>query len=144
MPSTGTRRLYDKNPDYVPADEQPPIPLRREYAGVLLKAGRVNSKYYDEAKEVLQGRRQEDVEARRMLAAAYLLKGRSIATDPQVQEVRRKTDEDREYDEAEKVAESLAELRRAEGRSGADAKRRRRCGPTSRWPRRSGRRPSRS
>ena len=93
----------------MPPNEHPSIPLRREYAGVLLKAGRANSKHYDDAKEVLKTAPPDDVEARRLLAAAYLLKGRSIATDPLVQDVRRKSDEDREYAEAEKVADALAE-----------------------------------
>jgi cellulose synthase/poly-beta-1,6-N-acetylglucosamine synthase-like glycosyltransferase/predicted Zn-dependent protease len=99
--------LYQENPDWVPNNEPQGVSIRREYAGVLLKAGAANPDYYDRAKEVLQTAPAEDIEARRMLAAAYLLKGRSIATDTRIPVGRREEDETREYNGAEQVAEAL-------------------------------------
>ena len=74
------RALYDQDHDKVSESEQPNgVPIRREYAGVLLKAGAANPRYYDEAKKVLDTAPPDDIDARKMLVAAYLLKGRSIA-----------------------------------------------------------------
>ncbi|MBO0698571.1 MAG: glycosyltransferase, partial [Zavarzinella sp.] len=99
------RELYDENPDYIAATERPNgTPVRREFAGVLLKAGR-----FDEAKEVLQSARTDDLEAQRMRVAAHLLKGRAVATDPTVPDTRRKDDEAREYDGAERAVKDLAD-----------------------------------
>jgi cellulose synthase/poly-beta-1,6-N-acetylglucosamine synthase-like glycosyltransferase/thioredoxin-like negative regulator of GroEL len=102
------KEIYEKNPNYTPENEPGAKPIRKEYAGVLLKAGASDPSNYDRAKEVLQTAPADDIEARRMLAAAYLLKGRSIATDPKIQEVRRSELESREYEGAEQVAEALS------------------------------------
>lgn len=101
------KALYDQWPDYVPPDEPGNTSIRREYAGVLFKAGSNDPSKYDEAKRVLQGDKPTDVESKRMLAAAYLLKGRSIASDSRLPEQKRQDDEAREYDGAEEVANAL-------------------------------------
>jgi cellulose synthase/poly-beta-1,6-N-acetylglucosamine synthase-like glycosyltransferase/Flp pilus assembly protein TadD len=93
----------EKQPDRVAEGERPDgVPIRREYAGVLLKAGTDDPRHYDEAKQVLSTAPAEDVESRKMLVAAYLLKGRTLADGP------RKDDSAAEFEEAERVADALA------------------------------------
>jgi cellulose synthase/poly-beta-1,6-N-acetylglucosamine synthase-like glycosyltransferase/tetratricopeptide (TPR) repeat protein len=101
------------NRDRVAESEKPNgVPLRREYAGVLLKAGAANSKYYDEAKIVLQTAKPDDIEARKMLIAAYLLKGRAVAaTGDEAQ----KGEEAREYQKAQDVADQLSNYASSKG-----------------------------
>jgi cellulose synthase/poly-beta-1,6-N-acetylglucosamine synthase-like glycosyltransferase/thioredoxin-like negative regulator of GroEL len=99
------RDLYkeDANRDRVAESEKPGgVPLRREYAGVLLKAGAASPKYYDDAKSVLQTAKPDDIDSRKMLVAAYLLKGRAMAS------LGNKDEETREYAKAEEVAEQLS------------------------------------
>lgn len=97
--------LYDIDPKKTPPGEGGGAPIRREYAGVLLKAGARDPKYYDEAKRVLSTAEADDVDARKMLVAAYLLKGRAIAAGAAGG---RKDDESHEYAGAEEVADALA------------------------------------
>lgn len=106
------KSLYREKSDYIPRgerDQPTSTPLYREYAGVLLKAGAAenNPQYYDDAKRVLEKAPADDDEARKMLAAAYLLKGRSLAsraaTDPRAAEA-----EQKEYEGAGQVAEALS------------------------------------
>lgn len=102
------QELYEKDPNHVAVHEQPNgVPLRHEYAGVLLRAGAGKPEYYDEAKKVLQSAPQEDVQAKRLLVAAYLLKARSIETDQRVQAVQKNELQNREYEGAEQVSEGL-------------------------------------
>ena len=101
------RALYQQDPDKPDPGEGPNgTPIRREFAGVLLKAGAQNPKYYDEAKAVLSTAKADDVDARKMLVAAFLLKGRAIAAGALGG---RKEDESREYEQAEEVAQGLAD-----------------------------------
>ncbi|HJZ92117.1 MAG TPA: glycosyltransferase [Gemmataceae bacterium] len=121
------RELYNQDQTYVGAGEQvvdatghrardQETPLYREFAGVLLKAGLSDPKYFDEAKGVLERDADaEDLADQRMLIATYLLKGRSIANDPNVQEVRRGDLERAEYDGAQRVAESISILAERKG-----------------------------
>jgi len=104
------KELFDKNPGYIPRNEKDSggVTIRREYAGVLLKAGSQNSAHYDEAKKVLQDTPPEDVESKKMLAAAYLLKGRSFVADATIPDAAQDTRAQREYEGAEQVAASLA------------------------------------
>ncbi|HVK14228.1 MAG TPA: glycosyltransferase [Gemmataceae bacterium] len=100
--------LYKTNPTLVtqlPGDQT--LPLSREYAGVLLKAGAADPKYYDKAKELLREQPREDLQAREMLAAAYLLRGRAAATDLKQPAGARATAAKAEYDGAEEVARDL-------------------------------------
>jgi cellulose synthase/poly-beta-1,6-N-acetylglucosamine synthase-like glycosyltransferase/Tfp pilus assembly protein PilF len=102
------QELYEKDPNHVPINEQPNgVPIRREYAGVLLKAGAENPKQYDDAKKVLLTAPADDIEAKRLLVAAYLLKARSIETDPAIQQVQKNELQTREYEGAELVADGL-------------------------------------
>jgi cellulose synthase/poly-beta-1,6-N-acetylglucosamine synthase-like glycosyltransferase/Tfp pilus assembly protein PilF/protein involved in temperature-dependent protein secretion len=102
------RKLFQQQPEFVPPNELPVTPLRREFAGVLLKAGSQDPAHYDEAKQVLQGAKPDDIASRKMLAAAYLLKGRSASTDPKISNVMRPEVEASEYNGAETVATALA------------------------------------
>jgi cellulose synthase/poly-beta-1,6-N-acetylglucosamine synthase-like glycosyltransferase/predicted Zn-dependent protease len=102
------QKLYAVDPNHVALNEQPNgVPVRREYGGVLLKAGETNPDYYDEAKRVLQTAPLDDVESRRLLIAAYLLKARSIENDPRVQQVQKSELQNREYEGAERVADDV-------------------------------------
>jgi cellulose synthase/poly-beta-1,6-N-acetylglucosamine synthase-like glycosyltransferase/predicted Zn-dependent protease len=102
------QKLYAVDPNHVAANEMPNgVPLRREYGGVLLRAGQSNPDYYDDAKRVLQTAPLDDVESRRLLIAAYLLKARSIETDSRVQQVQKNELQNREYEGAERVADDL-------------------------------------
>jgi cellulose synthase/poly-beta-1,6-N-acetylglucosamine synthase-like glycosyltransferase/tetratricopeptide (TPR) repeat protein len=106
--------LYEQEPDKVAPGEGPSgIPIRREYAGVLLKAGATNPKYYDDAKKVLDTAPADDIDARKMLLAAYLLKGRAIASAGET--AGRKEDEAREYEGAEEKADALAQYAATRG-----------------------------
>lgn len=104
------KELFDENPGYIPKNEKDSggVTIRREYAGVLLKAGSQNATYYDDAKKVLQDTPPDDVESKKMLAAAYLLKGRSFAPDSSNPDAAQNQQALREYEGAEQVAASLA------------------------------------
>ncbi|HKB06006.1 MAG TPA: tetratricopeptide repeat protein, partial [Gemmataceae bacterium] len=95
------RGLYIRWPEYVP-DEASAVPLRREFATVLLQAGAFNA-----AQRVLEQSPVDDLEAQRMRVAAHLLKGRAIAAAPGDPNAHRQDDEAREYGGAERVVEAL-------------------------------------
>jgi cellulose synthase/poly-beta-1,6-N-acetylglucosamine synthase-like glycosyltransferase/tetratricopeptide (TPR) repeat protein len=107
------QHLYDQvapeDPDWVAENERRDggIPLRREFAGLLFKAGRDDPKYFDDAKKILNTAKAEDIEARKMLVAAHLLKGRALASRAATDASARDA-ESREYESAEQVAETLS------------------------------------
>ena len=98
------QQLYGDAPEYFAERGQPgAMPLRREYSGVLIKAGQ-----YEAAQVVVSGAAEDDVESRRLLVAIHLLKGRAAAADPAVPPGRRKAAEDAEYDAADRAIADLA------------------------------------
>jgi cellulose synthase/poly-beta-1,6-N-acetylglucosamine synthase-like glycosyltransferase/tetratricopeptide (TPR) repeat protein len=99
------KALYDQDKNYVAANEGGP-PIRLEYAGVLLKAGQTDPRYYDEAQRVLEKSPPDDVEARKLLVAAFLLKGRALASKAPGDQ-RAEEDERKEYQRAQDEADAL-------------------------------------
>lgn len=97
------KELFVENPEYFPERGQPgAIPLRQEYAGVLIKKGS-----YEEAKVVLSSSQTNDIEARKMLVACYLLQGRRYAADEALPESERKEKSASEYALADAEVEKL-------------------------------------
>lgn len=108
--------LYETIPNYVAEDEQKKadaVPLFREYAGVLLKAGHTDPKYYDEVKEVLKETTPADMESRKLLVAAHLLKASSLVNDP---DLKRREMAKEEYVAAEQIAESMTVFGRTQNK----------------------------
>jgi cellulose synthase/poly-beta-1,6-N-acetylglucosamine synthase-like glycosyltransferase/tetratricopeptide (TPR) repeat protein len=100
------KALYDTDANYVAANEQGGPPIRIEYAGVLLKAGQTDPRYYDEAQKVLEKSPPGDVEARKLLVAAFLLKGRALASRAP-NDQRAEAEEKAEYQHAQDEADAL-------------------------------------
>jgi cellulose synthase/poly-beta-1,6-N-acetylglucosamine synthase-like glycosyltransferase/thioredoxin-like negative regulator of GroEL len=104
-------QLYTSNPDYFPEQgRKGSVPLRREYAGVLIKGHE-----YEQAKKVLDGAAPDDLEARRLLVAAYLLRGRQISNDLlKPVEIREKAERD-EYEEADRLIADIGKIAERKG-----------------------------
>ena len=95
--------LYAEKPDFFPERGQADgVPLQREYAGVLIKSGK-----YEEAKAVLSAASPDDVEARKMLVASYLLQGRRYAADEALPEATRREKATTEYNAAQVEVDNL-------------------------------------
>ena len=107
------KQLYVDNPEYFPEAKQADgVPLRQEYAGVLIKKGN-----YEEAKVVLGASKPDDIESRKMLVACYLLQGRRHAADESLAEPVRKEKAGVEYAQADAEVDKLkntAEINRDE------------------------------
>ncbi|WP_020468133.1 glycosyltransferase [Zavarzinella formosa] len=97
------KELYADNPDYfLERGQAGAVPLRREYAGVLIKANQ-----YEDAKVVLESAPPEDIEARKMLVASYLLQGRRYAADESLPEATRNDKSASEYAKADEQVTKL-------------------------------------
>lgn len=104
------KALYTEFPRlHVDYDQPDSVPLWREYAGVLIKA-----ELYDEAQAVLKKSPVTDVEGRRLLVAAHLLKGRSLEIGSDVDPAKKEL-QTSEYRAAEAVATDLNRVATQEG-----------------------------